>query len=138
MDLVLSVFAPMKCALAGPLYFYISLSRKQMKKVSPYFSLFLLHMQGTETVEGLVLKVQKTNRVCFNTDSFVEMKKLRLLQLECVDLTDYFGHLSKQLRWVNLQGFIFRGITDDFYQGNLVVIDLKYSNIKQVWKETKV
>lgn len=95
-------------------------------------------MQGTKTVEGLVLKLQTTSRVIINTDSFKEMKKLRLLQLERVDLTGDLGYLSKQLRWINWQGFTFKCIPDDFYQGNMVVIDLKHSNISQVWKETKV
>ncbi|GAU26181.1 hypothetical protein TSUD_354030 [Trifolium subterraneum] len=92
----------------------------------------------TETVEGLVLKSQRTGRFCFNTDSFKEMKKLRLLQLDGVDLTGDYGYLSKQLRWVDWQRFTFNFIPNDFDQGNLVVFELKYSNVKQVWQETKL
>ncbi|KAJ1427902.1 Leucine-rich repeat domain superfamily [Sesbania bispinosa] len=66
------------------------------------------------------------------------MKKLRLLQLDCVDLTGDYGYLSKELRWVNWQRSTFRYIPHDFDLGQLVVIDLKYSNIQQVWKETKL
>jgi len=95
-------------------------------------------MQGTDTVEGMVLKSQRTGRLCFSTDSFKEMKKLRLLQLDCVDLTGDYGHISKQLRWVDWQRFTFNFIPNDFDQGNLVVFELKYSNVKQVWQETKV
>jgi hypothetical protein len=95
-------------------------------------------MQVTETVEGLVLKSQTTGRFCFNTDSFKEMKKLRLLQLDGVDLTGDYGYLSKQLRWVDWQRFTFNFIPIEFDQGNLVVFELKYSNVKQVWPETKV
>ncbi|CAI8608298.1 unnamed protein product [Vicia faba] len=91
---------------------------------------------GTETVEGLVFKLQRTDRVWFNTNSFKEMKKLRLLQLDCVDLIGDYGCLSNQLRWVKWQGFTsFNYIPDDFYQQNLVAIDLKHSNIRQVWNE---
>ncbi|XP_050874266.1 disease resistance protein RUN1 isoform X2 [Lathyrus oleraceus] len=91
---------------------------------------------GTETVEGLVFKSQRTDRVCFNTNSFKEMKKLRLLQLDSVDLIGDYGCLSNQLRWVKWQGFTsFNYIPDDFYQRNLVAIDLKHSNITQVWNE---
>ncbi|KAK2352792.1 disease resistance protein RUN1 [Trifolium repens] len=91
----------------------------------------------TETVEGLVLKSQRTG-FCFNTDSFKEMKKLRLLQLDGVDLTGDYGYLSKQLRWVDWQRFTFNFIPVEFDQGNLVVFELKYSNVKQVWPETKL
>ncbi|RHN38975.1 putative TIR domain, P-loop containing nucleoside triphosphate hydrolase [Medicago truncatula] len=93
---------------------------------------------GTETVEGLVLKSQRTGRVCFSTNSFKKMNQLRLLQLDCVDLTGDYGNLSKELRWVHWQGFTFNCIPDDFHQGNLVVFELKHSNIKQVWNKTKL
>lgn len=65
-------------------------------------------------MEGLVLKSQSTENVSFNADSFKKMNNLRLLQLDHVDLTG------------------------DFYQENLVVFELKHSNIKLVWNETKV
>jgi hypothetical protein len=95
-------------------------------------------MQGTETVEGLVLKLQSTSNVCIETDTFKEMKNLRLLRLDHVDLTGAFKYLSKELRWLHWQRFTREYIPDDFYLGNLVVFELKHSNIKQVWRETKV
>lgn len=95
-------------------------------------------MQVTKTVEGLAFKLQRTDRVCFSTNSFKEMKKLRLLQLDCVNLIGDYDCFSNQLRWVKWQGFTFNNIPDDFYQGNLVAMDLKHSNIRQVWIETTV
>lgn len=84
------------------------------------------------------MKSERTGRASFSTNAFSEMKKLRLLQLDRVDLTGDYEYLSKQLRWVYWQGFTFKCIPHDFYQENLVVLELKYSKIKQVWKETKV
>jgi len=95
-------------------------------------------MQGTITVEGLVFKLPRTGRVCFTAESFMEMKRLKLLQLDCVDLVGDYGCLSKQMRWVNWQGFTLNYIPNDFYQGNLVAIDLKHSKIKQIWNEAMV
>jgi len=95
-------------------------------------------MQGTETVKGLVLKSQSACKVYFNAESFKKMKNLRLLQLDHVGLVGDYGHLSHELRWLHWQGFTLDYIPDDFYQGNLVVFELKYSNIKQVWNQTKV
>jgi len=110
-----------------------------MINISPYFSqIFLLHMQGTETVEGLILKFQRTGRISFDTNAFQEMKKLRLLKLVGVDLIGDYGYISKQLRWIDWQRFTFNFIPNDFDQGNLIVFELKYSNVKQVWQETKV
>ncbi|MCH85447.1 TMV resistance protein N, partial [Trifolium medium] len=93
---------------------------------------------GTETIEGLVLKSQRVDKFCFNTNSFKKMKKLRLLQLDCVDLTGDFRYLSKQLRWVNWQRSTFNYIPNDFDMGNLIAFELKYSNVEQVWKENKL
>ncbi|XP_058743672.1 uncharacterized protein LOC131616376 [Vicia villosa] len=93
---------------------------------------------GTEVIEGLVLKSESTMRVRFNTNSFKKMKKLRLLQLDGVDLNGNYGNLSKELRWLHWRGFTLNYIPDEFYQGNLVVIDLKYSNIEKVWNKTQV
>ena len=95
-------------------------------------------MQGTQKVEGLILNLQSKGRDSFSTNVFQLMQNMRLLQLDCVDLTGDFGHLSKQLRWVNWQRSTLSCIPNDFYQGNLVVLELKFSNVKQVWKETKV
>nr|WIL60040.1 nodulation protein [Melilotus officinalis] len=92
---------------------------------------------GTKTVEGLVLTSQSTNSVDINT-TFKEMKNLRLLQLDRVGLTGDFKSLSQELRWLHWQGFTRECIPDEFYLGKLVVFELEHSNIKQVWKETKL
>ncbi|CAJ2634981.1 unnamed protein product [Trifolium pratense] len=93
---------------------------------------------GTETVEGLVLVSQSTSNVCIKTEAFKEMKNLKLLRLDHVDLTGAFKYLSKELRWLHWQRFTREYIPDDFYLGNLVVFELKHSNIKRVWNETKL
>jgi hypothetical protein len=82
--------------------------------------------------------VEKNRKVVLNTNSFKEMNKLRLLQLDHAVLTGDYRFLSKELRWIHWKGFTFNYIPDEFDQGNIVVIDVKYSSIKQVWKETKV
>lgn len=81
---------------------------------------------------------ENTGRVHFSTYSFKKMKKLRLLQLDGVDLNGDYGNLSKKLRWLDWRGFTLNYIPDEFYQGNLVVINLKQSNIKKVWNKTQV
>ncbi|CAK8560217.1 unnamed protein product [Lathyrus sativus] len=93
---------------------------------------------GTEAVEGLILRLQQTGRIHFSTNAFQEMKKLRLLKLDGVDLKGDYGLISKQLRWVDWQRSSFKFIANDFDQENLVIFELKYSNVKQVWQETKL
>ncbi|CAJ2635031.1 unnamed protein product [Trifolium pratense] len=93
---------------------------------------------GTETVEGLNLKLERTARIRFGTKAFQEMKKLRLLKLDGVHLIGDYGLISNQLRWVDWQRSNFNFIPNDFELGNLVVLELKYSNVIQVWQETKL
>ncbi|KAK7382713.1 hypothetical protein VNO80_01728 [Phaseolus coccineus] len=87
---------------------------------------------GTGVIEGLALKMQRTS--CFSTETFEKMKRLRLLQLHHVQLTGDYGRLPKQLRWVHWKAFSLTHIPENFYQENIVAIDLKYSYLKLVWK----
>ncbi|CAJ1949645.1 unnamed protein product [Sphenostylis stenocarpa] len=98
----------------------------------------LTYNTGTEAVEGLALKLHGIGRDCFEANAFKEMKRLKLLQLDSVQLTGSFGYLSKQLRWVCWQGFPLKYIPGNFYQGSVVAINLKHSNLKLVWKEPQL
>ncbi|KAK7286763.1 hypothetical protein RJT34_21989 [Clitoria ternatea] len=92
---------------------------------------------GTAAIEGLALNLCGTSRDCIEASAFKEINGLRLLQLHCVHIIGDFGYLSKQLRWIYWKGFPLKCIPDNFYQGSVVVIDLKHSNLTQVWKESQ-
>ncbi|KAK2420077.1 disease resistance protein RPV1 [Trifolium repens] len=92
---------------------------------------------GTNAVEGLALKLPSGDAECFSTKAFEKMKKLRLLQLAGVKLDGDFEHLSSKLRWLSWNGFPLICIPTNFYQGNLVSIELENSNLELVWKETQ-
>ncbi|KAK7349959.1 hypothetical protein VNO77_07893 [Canavalia gladiata] len=97
----------------------------------------LSEQTGTRTVEGLALKVQRTNTKYFSTNAFEQMKRLRLLQLAGVQLDGDFKCLSRNLRWLCWHGFPLKFIPSNFYQGSLVCIELEHSNVEHVWKETQ-
>ncbi|XP_059449150.1 disease resistance protein RPV1-like [Corylus avellana] len=65
------------------------------------------------------------------------MQRLRLLQLDHVQLTGDYEHLSRELRWLRWYGFPHKFIPNNFYSKNLVAIDLRYSKLTQVWKNSK-
>ncbi|KAL2986837.1 hypothetical protein AAZX31_12G228800 [Glycine max] len=93
---------------------------------------------GTEAVEGLALKLHLTSRDCFKADAFEEMKRLRLLKLDHAQVTGDYGNFSKQLRWINWQGFPLKYIPKTFYLEGVIAIDLKHSNLRLFWKESQV
>ncbi|RZC19148.1 TMV resistance protein N [Glycine soja] len=93
---------------------------------------------GTKAIEGLALKLPRTNTKCLSTKAFKEMKKLRLLQLAGVQLVGDFKYLSKDLRWLCWHGFPLACIPTNLYQGSLVSIELENSNVNLLWKEAQV
>jgi hypothetical protein len=72
------------------------------------------------------------------TKAFEKMDKLRFLQLSGVQLVGDYKYLSKELKWLSWHGFPLKFIPADFYQDNLVAVELKYSNLERVWKESQV
>ncbi|QCE04269.1 hypothetical protein DEO72_LG8g2304 [Vigna unguiculata] len=87
---------------------------------------------GTKYIEGLSLKLPRSNTKSLSTKAFMNMKKLRLMQLSGVELVGDFEYLSKDLRWLCWHGFPFAFIPTNFYQGSLVSIELENSKITMV------
>nr|WIL59993.1 nodulation protein [Melilotus officinalis] len=96
----------------------------------------LSKLKGTEAVKGLALEFPQKDEVCLKTKAFKKMSKLRLLQLAGVQLNGDFKYLSGDLRWLYLHGLKFPSAYTpaEFQQGSLVAIELKYSNLKQIWE----
>ncbi|XP_059652480.1 disease resistance protein Roq1-like [Cornus florida] len=66
------------------------------------------------------------------------MERLRLLNLNYVHLSGSYEHLSGRLVWLSWKGFPLKYIPTTLIMDNLVAIDFSYSNLKQVWRGTKV
>lgn len=102
-----------------------------------YFLVYYIS-QGTIDVEGLILKLPSLSAQCFSTKAFENMKKLRLLQLSGAQLDGDFKYLSRNLRWLYWKGFPLKCIPSNFYQRNLISLELENSDVKFVWKEMQV
>ena len=89
-------------------------------------------------MEGISLKLERGNKISFNTKSFEKMQKIKLLQLDHVQLTGSYEHISKDLRWLCWEGFPLEFIPDNFDLEDLVTMELRYSNLTQVWRHSKV
>ncbi|KAK6916953.1 Toll/interleukin-1 receptor homology (TIR) domain [Dillenia turbinata] len=94
--------------------------------------------KGTSCIEGLILTMHSSQEVHFRTEAFKGMDKLRLLQLNYVHLTGGYEHVSEMLRWLCWRGFPMKYIPRNLYLGKLVALDMRYSNLRQAWKESKV
>ncbi|CAL2257913.1 unnamed protein product [Prunus armeniaca] len=92
---------------------------------------------GTTRVEGLALNLRSSEKASFSTEAFSKMSKLKLLQLNYVELTGEYKFLSKNLRWLCWHGFLLDSIPGDFDLTKLVAMDLQFSKLKIVWKDCK-
>ncbi|KAL3565042.1 hypothetical protein D5086_033088, partial [Populus alba] len=96
------------------------------------------HQKGTDVVEGLALDVKASTAKSLGTGSFAEMKCLNLLQINGVHLTGSFKLLSKELMWICWHECPLKGFPSDFTLDNLAVLDMQYSNLKELWKGKKI
>ncbi|XP_024169380.1 disease resistance protein RUN1-like isoform X1 [Rosa chinensis] len=93
---------------------------------------------GTEETEGLALNMQRSDNLNFSTEAFRNMRRLKLLQLNHVQLTGDCNQFPKKLRWLCLRGFSLQVIRNEFLnEPDLVSIDLRYSNLVQVWEDSR-
>ncbi|KAL3564708.1 hypothetical protein D5086_032754, partial [Populus alba] len=95
------------------------------------------HQKGTDVVEGLALDVRASEAKSLGAGSFAEMKCLNLLQINGVHLTGSFKLLSKELMWICWHECLLKYVPSDFTLDNLAVLDMQYSNLKELWKGKK-
>ncbi|KAB2618739.1 TMV resistance protein N-like [Pyrus ussuriensis x Pyrus communis] len=99
----------------------------------------LTDKSGTGEIEGLTLDLRSSDKASFSTEAFTNMKKLRLLQLNDVELTGEYTCFPKKLVWLCWLGFPLKSIPEDLFdQPKLVAMDLKYSKLVQVSEGSKV
>ncbi|XP_052876924.1 disease resistance protein RPV1-like isoform X1 [Gossypium arboreum] len=92
---------------------------------------------ATEMIEGLIIdnKRELDKTLTLNGDTFLKMKRLRLLKVHCLSNCCDLTYLSNELRLLEWSGCSLRFLPLGFQPENLVVLLLPYSNIEQLWKE---
>ncbi|CAN6722125.1 unnamed protein product [Malus baccata var. baccata] len=97
---------------------------------------------GTKKIQGIVLNMlmlpaHSTNETVLETNAFEKMRKLQLLHLSHVRLDGCYADFPTRLRWLWWLQFPLDSIPIDFPLGCLIVLDMQYSSLRQVWKGTK-
>nr|GEW51635.1 NB-ARC domains-containing protein [Tanacetum cinerariifolium] len=103
----------------------------------------------TKEVEVLVLLLQNNGQyIPIDGKAFTRMKNLRILKIcfpkvkgcwqpFAVKMSGSLDYLSNDLRLFCWHGCPFKYLPSHFYPENIVVIDMSYSNIKQLWTPPK-
>ncbi|KAK8272764.1 hypothetical protein V6Z12_D11G357700 [Gossypium hirsutum] len=91
---------------------------------------------ATEVIEGIIIDNKRDSSKMLNLriDTFLKMKKLRLLKVLCVSNCDDIKYLSNELRLLDWTGYPLRCLPSSFQPDNLVALLLPYSHIEQLWK----
>ncbi|XVE84675.1 hypothetical protein DITRI_Ditri17bG0032300 [Diplodiscus trichospermus] len=94
---------------------------------------------GTKAVEGLCVDVSAREDVIVSTEAFAKMVNLRLLKINSLRFTNWcYEKLSKELRWLCWHRCPLKVLPPNLDLDNLAVLDMRFSNVKKVWKETKI
>ncbi|KAJ9676174.1 hypothetical protein PVL29_024929 [Vitis rotundifolia] len=106
---------------------------------------------GTEEVQGISLDLSRLKEINFTNEAFAQMKKLRLLKVyksnflmdfkreECkVHFSRGFKFHCEELRHLYWYEYPLKSLPNTFNLKNLVDLNMPYSQIKQLWKGTKV
>ncbi|XP_021801671.1 TMV resistance protein N-like, partial [Prunus avium] len=105
----------------------------------------LTEKNGTDSIEGLVLDMHMLPRnshinsteIVLETNAFARMRELKLLHLNHVQLDGSYAEFCTRLRWLCWNKFPLDSIPTDFPLGSLVVLEMQYSGLRQVFKGTK-
>ncbi len=73
-----------------------------------------------------------------DSKAFARMHRLRVLQLNYVQLKGNFQCPSKRLRYLEWYGFPQKSIPSDLHMENLVAIYMPYSSLIELWTGNKV
>lgn len=100
-------------------------------------------------VEAIFIDLSKSEEVCMHAESFVRMRKLRLLKIhynsgdnpsdDCKQhMIGDLKFLSHELRLLLWHGFPLKSLPNKFQPNNLVDLDMRYGLIEELWEGTKV
>ncbi|PRQ57446.1 putative winged helix-turn-helix DNA-binding domain, toll-like receptor [Rosa chinensis] len=101
---------------------------------------------GSNAIQGLVLNMpvnpahgpsRNSDMVVLDTNAFSMMNNLRFLHLGHVQLNGSYEKFPKGLRWLCWRECPLNLIPSDFPMEMMVVIEMSYSRLRQVWKGAK-
>ncbi|XP_028110392.1 TMV resistance protein N-like [Camellia sinensis] len=86
--------------------------------------------KGTEAVEGVILILPMLKKIQWSNKAFARMPKLRLLQINHVQLSGNFEHLFEELRWLCWHNCPLEYLPSNFHPEKLHVLDMQFSRFK--------
>ncbi|CAL5401808.1 unnamed protein product [Camellia sinensis] len=99
---------------------------------------FKRHCFGMFSSKNEGTALGNSNQLTLEVDAFSRMHKLKLLQLNYVQISGSLKIFPKGLRWLCWHGFPFKFIPCDFPLESLIVLDMSYSSLQKIWEGDKL
>ncbi|CAL5340838.1 unnamed protein product [Camellia sinensis] len=99
---------------------------------------FKRHCFGMFSSKNVGTALGNSNQLTLEVDAFSRMHKLKLLQLNYVQISGSLKIFPKGLRWLCWHGFPFKFIPCDFPLESLIVLDMSYSSLQKIWEGDKL
>ncbi|KAF8115077.1 hypothetical protein N665_0030s0118 [Sinapis alba] len=103
--------------------------------------------KGTDKIRGIFLDMSNVKRMKLHSEIFTKMWSLKFLKFyncsewcekDCrLQLPDGLAYFPDELVYLHWQGYPLEYLPKNFDPEKLVVLNLRYSNIEQLWKEEK-
>nr|XP_048330797.1 disease resistance protein Roq1-like [Ziziphus jujuba var. spinosa] len=87
---------------------------------------------GTNSIEGIMLRLPEPRTLCLKAKSFKKMRRLRLLIFRDVGLSNDIAYLPSSLRFINLPGYKLATLPFNSGPKQLVKLEMPYSEIHQL------
>ncbi|XP_075650310.1 TMV resistance protein N-like [Castanea sativa] len=92
---------------------------------------------GTETIQGIVLKLPEPKEAHWDPESFSKMHHLKFLIIGNFHLSHGPKHLSNDLGFLDWSEYPSKSLPASFQPNELIELHLCCSNIERLWKGTK-
>ncbi|CAL5401857.1 unnamed protein product [Camellia sinensis] len=99
---------------------------------------FKRHCFGMFSSKNVGTAIGNSNQLTLEVDAFARMHKLKLLQLNYVQISGSLKIFPRGLRWLCWHGFPFKFIPCDFPLESLIVLDMSYSSLQKIWEGDKL
>ncbi|KAK3187958.1 hypothetical protein Dsin_027519 [Dipteronia sinensis] len=102
--------------------------------------------KGTSEVESISLDLSQISELCLSPDAFTRMPRLKLLkfygiwhkEMNKVKIREgVLESLPEDLRYLCWHGYPSKSLPSNFNPNLLVELDMSYSNLQYLWKDTK-
>ncbi|XP_060671069.1 disease resistance protein RPS6-like [Ziziphus jujuba] len=90
------------------------------------------HVRGTNSIEGIMLRLPEPRTLYLNAKSLKKRKALRLLMIDNVFLSNAIGYLPNELRFIDLRGYQFPTVPFNPGPKKLVKLEMPNSHIHEL------